>query len=68
MEISQKSLFTVQDSVHIFDDATEERIYELLRSESLDASSVADRLSLDIAIVAFKLSMMEVNGIVEMGI
>lgn len=51
-----------------FDDAVEESIYTLLKSEPLDASVVSNQLGLDIATVAFKLSMMEVRWLVEMGI
>lgn len=51
-----------------FDDPTEQTLYELLSDESLDISSIEDRLGIDIATIAFRLSMMEVRGIVEMGI
>ena len=49
----------------IFEDPTEKAIYELLRKEPLDVSSIEDTLGSDIATIAFKLSMMEVRGIVE---
>jgi len=51
-----------------FNDSMEESIYELLRNESLDASSIGEKLSMDIAIVACKLSIMEVQGAIEMTI
>lgn len=51
-----------------FDDPTEASIHELLLAESLDASSLSDRLNIDISTIAFKLSMMEVRGVIEMGI
>lgn len=50
------------------DDPLERSIYELIRSEPLDASSISDRLDIDIATVAFKLSMMEVAGMAEMAL
>lgn len=50
-----------------FDDPTEKSIYELLVLEALDISSIEDRLGEDISTIAFKLSMMEVRGIIEMG-
>ena len=51
-----------------FDDPLEKSIYELLGSQSLNISSIEDALGMDIATIAFKLSMMEVRGIVEMNI
>lgn len=50
------------------DDPVERSIYELIESDPLDASSISDRLDIDIATVAFKLSMMEVAGTVEMAL
>jgi DNA processing protein len=50
----------------LFDDAIERSIYELLGTESLDISSIEDTLGIDISTIAFKLSMMEVRGIVGM--
>ncbi|MDD2917292.1 MAG: DNA-processing protein DprA [Candidatus Gracilibacteria bacterium] len=52
----------------LFDDAGEKNIYELLRVEPLDISSIEDHLGEDITTIAFKLSMMEVRGIIEMGL
>lgn len=52
---------TAQKNTPHFEDETEERIYSLLAGESLDPSSVADRLGIDIATVSFRLSMMEVR-------
>ncbi len=49
-----------------FEDPLEQAIYELLAKEPLDVSSIEDTLGADIATIAFKLSMMEVRGIVEM--
>lgn len=49
-------------------DPLERSIYELIESDPLDASSISDRLDIDIATVSFKLSMMEVVGIVEMAL
>lgn len=51
-----------------FDDPTEKSIYELLHGGPLDVSSIEDKLEIDIATIAFKLSMMEVRGVVEMTI
>lgn len=50
------------------EDPLEGSIYELLESEPLDVSSISERLDTDIATVSFKLSMMEVGGIVEMAL
>lgn len=51
-----------------FDDSLEKSIYELLVLEVLDISSIEDKLGIDIATIAFKLSIMEVRGIIEMTI
>jgi len=51
-----------------FDDAIEEAIYTLLSSESLDASAIGEKLTINITTIAFRLSMMEVKGLIEMGI
>lgn len=51
-----------------FDDAIEEAIYTLLSGEPLDASAIGEKLTINITTVAFKLSMMEVKWLVEMGI
>lgn len=50
------------------DDPLEASIYELIRFEPLDISSIGDRTGVDISMIACKLSMMEVHGIVEMNI
>lgn len=50
-----------------FDDPIEASIYEILKTESMSISSMEDILNADVSIIAFKLSMMEVRGIVEMG-
>ncbi len=52
----------------VFDDITEQTLYEALKTESLDISSLEDKLGIDISTIAFKLSMMEVRGIIEMNI
>lgn len=49
-----------------FEDATEKAIYHLLAQEPLDVSSIEDTLGTDIAIITFKLSIMEVRGVIEM--
>lgn len=49
-----------------FNDPLEASIYELIKFESLDISSIGDRLGLDTSMIAYKLSIMEVHGIVEM--
>lgn len=51
-----------------FDDPLEASIYELLGQESLDISSIGDRLGAGISEVSCKLSLMEVRGIVEVNI
>ena len=52
-----------------FDDPQEKSLYELLEQEvSLDISSIEDTLGMDIATIAFRLSMMEVRGIISMNI
>ncbi len=52
----------------VFDDEAEQTLYEALKVESLDISSLEDKLGIDISTIAFKLSMMEVRGIIEMNI
>lgn len=68
-----ESMTVIQNKIEVlptpkFDDSVEKSIYELLRSEPLDISSIEDRLGIDISTIAFKLSMMEVRGILEMNI
>ncbi|MDD5198013.1 MAG: DNA-processing protein DprA [Candidatus Gracilibacteria bacterium] len=59
-----------KELIHVrkFDDPLEESIYRLIESEPLDISSIENRLGMDIATIAFKLSIMEVHGIVKMNI
>ena len=51
-----------------FHDSTEEFIYKLLKEEPLDISSLGNKLDIDIAVIAGKLSMMEIHGMIEMNI
>ncbi|EKD30491.1 MAG: hypothetical protein ACD_78C00036G0003, partial [uncultured bacterium (gcode 4)] len=51
-----------------FGDPLEASIYELIKFEPLDISSLGDKTGIDISMIACKLSMMEVHGIVEMNI
>jgi len=70
--LSEYETLTVTDgkieivSAPKFDDPLEHSIYELLEKEPLDISSISDILGMDIATIAFKLSMMEVRGVVDM--
>jgi DNA processing protein len=65
MIISKEDLLI--KNIPSFDDPIETSIYELLGVESMSISSIEDVLNIDISTIAFKLSMMEVRGIVEMG-
>lgn len=55
-------------ATHEFTDEIESSIYSLLQDSPLDASAIAESLSLDIGTLAYRLSMMEVKGMIEMGI
>lgn len=52
----------------VFDDPIEKILYELLVSEPFSISSLEDKTGIDISTIAFKLSMMEVRGIIRMHI
>ena len=49
-----------------FDDPIEQALYELLWEGSRTISSIEDVLDIDVATIAFKLSMMEVCGVIKM--
>jgi DNA processing protein len=53
--------------IHTCNDPVEKSLYELLMKGSYNISDMEDILGLDIAIISFKLSMMEVRGIIHMG-
>ena len=59
---------TPKTATHEFADEIESSIYSLLQDSPLDASAIAESLSLDIGTLAYRLSMMEVKGMIEMGI
>ena len=53
--------------IHTCNDPVEKSLYELLMKGAYNISDMEDILGLDIAIISFKLSMMEVRGIIHMG-
>ncbi len=54
--------------VRDFTSPLEAKIYELLEKESFDISTISELLEEDIQTISYTLSLMEIRGIVEMGI
>lgn len=52
----------------IFEDEIEQLIYNNLKNNPLDSSSLADILWIDIEIIWYKLSIMEISWVIELGL